>query len=129
MSIQSDNLGGTTDSSMTNEVQVRDSLIRTLETLEAEFGTDFPISSVILMLRIPAKGNVSMSQIVKASRLSGAGASRTLATLAGYSKVNRRLIEKPYLSIVEDPADRRYKFVSYTEYGKAFINRLLSIIN
>lgn len=113
---------------LSNEVKIRDTLIRTLETIEAEFGTDFPVSSVILMMRIPAKGNVSMNQLVKSSRLSGAGASRTLATLAGYHKVNRRAVEKPYLSIDEDPADRRYKFVSYTDHGKAFINRLLAVL-
>jgi DNA-binding MarR family transcriptional regulator len=111
------------------ELKYRDLLIRTLELVEGEFGTDLPISSLILLLKIPTKGAIPMTQIVKSSKLTPAGTSRTIATLAGFSKSNRREIDKPYFELTEDQQDRRYKYVSFTDYGKQFINRMLSVIN
>lgn len=126
----SNQTGNGIDTSTTmSEFRFKDLFIRALEMTEAEFGTDMPVSSLILLLKIPTKGETSMSQVVKATKLSPAGASRTIATMAGYSKVNRRSIEKPYLVLTEDNADRRYKFVSFSDHGRAFINRILTIIN
>lgn len=112
---------------MTTEAKMKNLLLHTLEAIETELGSDFPVSSVILLFRIPRKGYIPMSQLVKQSRLSPAGVSRTTATLAGYSKANRRVMEQPLLELVDDETDRRYKMVGLTAHGAALVDRLASI--
>lgn len=100
-------------------------LIKTLETASEELGNDIPLSTLLLILQL-GSGNTPMSQLVKTSKMTGAGVSRTVATLAGYAKLGRREVQKPLLSITDDPLDRRYKMVTFTPAGKAVVDRMLS---
>ena len=111
---------------MITESEYRTLLVNSLETAEEVLGSDFPVSSLILLLKLPSKGEAPMSQMVKMSRLSPAGVSRTAATLAGYSRAGRRVMDKALLDLRDDPMDRRYRMVGLTEAGKQFINRCLS---
>lgn len=99
-------------------------LQHTIELLESEFGMDFPLSSVLIFLNIPIKGQTTMTQLVKSSNLSPAGTSRTVATLAGYHKTNRRVLEHKYVTITDDPNDRRFKKVALTSAGIKLRERL-----
>lgn len=112
---------------MTSETTIKNLLLHTLEEIETELGSDFPISSVILLLRLPTKGTMPMSQLVKQSRLSPAGVSRTVATLAGFGRANRRVMDNPMVVMTDDTVDRRYKMVGLSNYGVAFIARLASL--
>lgn len=123
-----DNNETTTTGGGLTETKFRDLLVKALELAEEEFGSDMPVSSLVLLLKLSTKTPTPMSQIVKVSKLTPAGVSRTVSTFAGYSKINRREVEKPYLYLTEDPADRRYKYVAHTDYGKQIINRLLSVV-
>lgn len=110
------------------EEAYRAMLIRFLEQAELEFGSDLPISTLKILLRLSPKGSTPMSQILKSNNLSGAGVSRVVSTLAGYTKDNRRVVDKPYLYLEDNPADRRYKNVVMTDAGKQFVNRVLASI-
>lgn len=122
----------TTETNMTDnaltETKFKTLFIRALEIVEDEFGTDMPVSSVLIMLKLSMTSPTPMNQVANQSKLSGAGVSRTISTYAGYAKVNRRTIDKPYFLLSEDAVDRRYKFVSFTDYGKRIVNRILGVI-
>lgn len=111
-----------------SESQFRTYLIKTLEIAEAELGSDIPVSTLLILLKLNTKATTPMTQITKTSGLSPAGASRTVSTLAGFSKANRREIKKPYVELRDDESDRRYKLVTLTDYGRQFVNRLTATI-
>lgn len=103
-------------------------LLKALEIAEAEFGSDIPLSALIILLKMNTKGATPMTQITKSSKLSPAGSNRSVSAMAGFSKASRREIAKPILNMYDDPMDRRYKMVEFTDHGKHFMNRLVSVI-
>lgn len=111
------------------ETQLRGLLINTMEAFESEFGTDLPVSTLILLLKLPTTGSVPMSQLVKQSKLSPGGVTRTVSTLGGLRAANRRTVEKPYLTVADDPNDRRYKLISLTDYGREFVKGVTSLVD
>ena len=111
------------------ETQYKSLLMHTLDLLEAEFSSDLPISTVKLLLQIPSKGTVSMTQLVKQAKMSPAGVSRTMATLGGYRATNRRVLEHPFVVVEDDPMDRRYKTVGLTDYGRQFMGRMVGLVD
>lgn len=122
----------TTEADKTMEVltesKYRQYLIRSLELAEAELGSDIPVSTLLVLLKLNGKGATPMTQVTKSSGLSPAGSSRTISTLAGFAKANRREIKKPYVTMVDDEVDRRYKMIHFTDYGRQFVDRMLSVV-
>ena len=93
--------------------------------VEIEIGTDCPVSLLEVLFRIPRTGEVSISELRKMTPMSSGGMSRLVALLAGHKKEGRRDVPT-FITLRDDPADRRYSLVSLTEEGRNFVDRLVS---
>lgn len=110
---------------MITDGKLKAGLVQALVMVETEIGTDCPVSLLDVLLRIPQKGEISISELRKMTPMSSGGMSRLMAMLAGHKKEGRRDVPT-FIQLRDDPADRRYSLVSLTDEGRNFVDRLIS---
>jgi DNA-binding MarR family transcriptional regulator len=110
---------------MITDGKMKAGLVQALVTIETELGTDCPVSFIEVLMRIPRTGEISISELRKMTPMSSGGMSRLIAMMAGHKKEGRRNVPT-FISLRDDPADRRYSLVSLTEEGRSFVDRVVS---
>jgi DNA-binding MarR family transcriptional regulator len=98
-------------------------LQESIDAIRTEVDKDMPISGIQILLAIPDKGAVSFREIERLTNLPHSSCSRGLALLAGISKV-RITRFTPLVVFSDDPADRRVRYATLTDEGRAKVDKV-----
>ena len=110
---------------MKTDAKLKAGLIQAITLIEHEVGTDCPVSLLDVLFRVPRTGEISVSELRKQTKMTGGGMSRLIGILAGIKKEGRRTIT-PFITLRDDPVDRRYSLVALTDEGRNFTDRVVS---
>lgn len=100
-------------------------LIKACDFIAEEVDTELQLQTLRCLLFVASRGTCSQKDLEKSLGMTNASASRNISYWT-----NRRFDRKPgmgFIDRVEDEYDRRFKSLTLTKQGKAFVNKLREI--
>jgi hypothetical protein len=98
-------------------------LQESIDAIRAEVDKEMPLSGIQILLTIPDKGLISFREVERQTDLPHSTCSRSLALLAGLSRI-RVSDFKPVIEFIDDATDRRVRSAVFTAYGKEVMDKV-----
>ena len=92
--------------------------------VEQELGSSLPVSFLTLLMSIPMDGSATVTNLRAQSSLGESGVSRALSMMAQHRTDKGRKVPK-FLTMYDDPSDRRYRLVELTDNGRRFMSSMI----
>ena len=107
--------------------QCKSKVRNSLYDVERELGSSLPVSFLTLLLSIPLDKPIAVTQLRQQSSLGESGVSRALSMMAQHRTDKGRKVPK-FLTMYDDPMDRRHRLVELTDNGRRFVQSLVDRI-
>jgi len=107
-----------------NKNYLKGKLRNALFDVERELGSSLPVSFLSLMLSIPMDEPIAVTKLRQQSSLGESGVSRALSMMAQHRTDKGRKVPK-FLTMYDDPMDRRHRLVELNDNGRRFISAIL----
>ena len=100
-------------------------LTQFLGRVRRKLGENTSIAILSVLVTIPTRGMIPMTQLKKLVDIKPSTLSRTLTVLAKHKTRTGRKFDEPLIQIIEDIDDRRHKYIELTHYGRLIKDEII----